>query len=107
MISSLSMIDLDTQEDAVARLGGDEFTVLVKSPLSRDATVGVANRVLGKISEPYQISDKKIRISASIGVSMNYPKGDKPEDLLREANQWMSQAANPKSMCIYMIRALS
>jgi diguanylate cyclase (GGDEF)-like protein len=80
------------QEDTVARLGGDEFTVLIKNPLSVDAAIGAANRILEKISEPYQMSDLSINISASIGVTMSYPKGDQPEDLLREADQAMYQA---------------
>jgi diguanylate cyclase (GGDEF)-like protein len=80
------------QEDTVARLGGDEFTVLIKKPLSVDTVIGAANRILEKISEPYQMSDLSLNISASIGVTMTYPKGDQPEDLLREADQAMYQA---------------
>jgi diguanylate cyclase (GGDEF)-like protein len=80
------------QEDTVARLGGDEFTILIKNPLSVDAVIGTANRILEKISEPYQMSGVSLNISASIGVTMSYPKGDQPEDLLREADQAMYQA---------------
>jgi diguanylate cyclase (GGDEF)-like protein len=80
------------QEDTVARLGGDEFTVLIKNPLSVDAAIGAANRILEKVSEPYQMSGVSLNISASIGVTMSYPKGDQPEDLLREADQAMYQA---------------
>ena len=79
-------------EDTVARLAGDEFTVLVKDPVSLDAAVEVAHRVLEKISEPYQVNGTELNITASIGVSMNYPKGDQPEDLLREADRAMYQA---------------
>src|ERR1044071_7981611 len=79
------------QEDTVARLGGDEFTVLIKNPLSVDAVIGAANRILEKISEPYQMSGVSLNISASIGVTMSYPRGDQPEDLLREADQAMYQ----------------
>jgi diguanylate cyclase (GGDEF)-like protein len=80
------------QEDTVARLGGDEFTVLVKDPSSLEVAMDLANRILERISEPYQMSDLNIIISASIGVSMSYPKGDQPEDLLREADHAMYQA---------------
>jgi diguanylate cyclase (GGDEF)-like protein len=79
-------------EDTVARLAGDEFTVLVKDPVSLDAAVEVAHRVLERISEPYKINGAQLNITASIGVSMNYPKGDQPEDLLREADRAMYQA---------------
>jgi diguanylate cyclase (GGDEF)-like protein len=80
------------QEDTVARLGGDEFTVLIKKPLSVEAVVGAANRILQKISEPYQLNGLSLNISASIGVTVRYPKGDQPEDLLREADQAMYHA---------------
>src|SRR5215216_3263989 len=83
------MLSTVRKEDTVARLGGDEFTVVVKDPFSLDMAVGVAKRVLESISEPYQISETDLNISASIGVSMSYPKGDQPEDLLREADDAM------------------
>ncbi len=86
------MLLLVRQEDTVARLGGDEFTVLIKNPLSVEAVIGTANRILEKISESYQMSDVSLNISASIGVTMSYPRGDQPEDLLREADQAMYQA---------------
>ena len=38
------------------------------------------------------MSNVSLNISASIGVTMSYPKGDQPEDLLREADQAMYQA---------------
>jgi diguanylate cyclase (GGDEF)-like protein len=80
------------EEDTVARLGGHEFTVVIKDPLSLDTVMDVANRVLKRISEPYQMNDLDLSISASIGISMSYPKGDRPEDLLREADDAMYQA---------------
>ena len=86
------MLSVIRPEDTVARLGGDEFTVLVKDPRSLDVATDMANRVLETISEPYQINGVDLSISASIGVSMAYPKGDQPEDLLREADDAMYQA---------------
>jgi len=89
-------------EDTVARLGGDEFTIVIKNPLSLEIATDVADRVLKRISEPYQISDIDINISASIGVSMRYPKGDQPEDLLREADDAMYQAKASGKSKVYV-----
>ena len=86
----------------MARLGGDEFTVVIKDPLSLDIAMDVANRVLQRISEPYQMNDLDLSISASIGVSMSYPKGDQPEDLLREADDAMYQAKSSGKSKIHM-----
>jgi len=89
---SKRMLSVVRQEDTVARLGGDEFTVLVKDPRSLDTAMEVANRILEKISETHQINGVDLSVSASIGLSISYPKGDKPEDLLREADDAMYHA---------------
>ena len=89
---SKRMLSVVRQEDTVARLGGDEFTVLVKDPRSLDTAMEVANRILEKISETHQINEVDLSVSASIGLSISYPKGDKPEDLLREADDAMYHA---------------
>ena len=86
------MLSVILPEDTIARLGGDEFTVLIKYPPSLDIAIGVANRILERIAEPYDMSGADFSISASIGVSMSYPMGDQPEDLLREADQAMYEA---------------
>jgi diguanylate cyclase (GGDEF)-like protein len=86
------MLSVTRQEDTLARLGGDEFTVLIKDPLSLDTPIGVANRMLDRIAEPYSLSGIEVNISASIGVSLHYPRGDQPEDLLRDADHAMYQA---------------
>ena len=52
----------------------------------------VANRILEKISETHQINEVDLSVSASIGLSISYPKGDQPEDLLREADDAMYRA---------------
>jgi len=89
---SKRMLSVVRQEDTVARLGGDEFTVLVKDPRSLDIAMEVANRILEKISESHQINGVDLSVSASIGLSISYPKGDQPEDLLREADDAMYRA---------------
>jgi len=98
------MVFVARPEDTVARLGGDEFTILIKNSHSVEDGVGVANRILERISEPYQINGVEINISASIGVSMSYPRGDQPEDLLREADQAMYQAKSggKSKICVHI-----
>ena len=96
------MLSAVREEDTVARLGGDEFTVLIKNPFSLDISMDMANRVLERILEPYRINGIDLSISASIGVSMKYPKGDQPEDLLREADGAMYQAKSSGKSKIYV-----
>ena len=86
------MLSVARQDDTVARFGGDEFIVLLKGLDLVDDAVGVANRILERISEPYRIGGEDLNISASIGVAVSFPRGDQPEDLLRHADHAMYQA---------------
>ena len=89
-------------EDTVARLGGDEFTILIKNPGSVDLAVDLAKHLLNIISEPYHLGGEAFKISASIGVALSYPRGDQPEDLLRDADHAMYQAKTEGKSKIYV-----
>ena len=58
--------------DLAGRIGGDEFTVLMTGLSLREDAMGLANRLLATLSEPYRIDDHEIAISASIGIA-GYP----------------------------------
>jgi len=58
--------------DVAGRIGGDEFTVLMSGLSLREDAMGLANRLLASLSEPYRIDDHEIVISASIGIA-GYP----------------------------------
>jgi len=72
--------------DTVARLGGDEFAVL----LDRDATVGMATalagRLLAAIGAPKAIAGTQRSIGASIGISVGTTGESSAETLMREAD---------------------
>jgi diguanylate cyclase (GGDEF)-like protein/PAS domain S-box-containing protein len=56
--------------DAVARLSGDEFIVLVESAEDAAQLADVAERLLEIIERPYEIDERRIFMTASIGVGM-------------------------------------
>lgn len=58
--------------DVAGRIGGDEFTVLMTGLSLREDAMGLANRLLAALSEPYRIDDHEIAISASVGIA-GYP----------------------------------
>jgi len=58
--------------DVAGRIGGDEFAVLVRGLGLREDAVGLANRLLATLSDPYRIDNNEIVISASIGIA-GYP----------------------------------
>lgn len=60
------------ESDTVARLGGDEFTVIlsrVKDP--KDVEL-VAQKIIERLGEPFQLGESVVYVSASIGITV-YP----------------------------------
>lgn len=77
--------------DIAARLGGDEFAVaLIHTDLKN--AVAFAERLIEIISEPYQIGEIGVGISASVGIA-GYPVSAKDVDtLLKSADHAMYKA---------------
>ncbi len=78
--------------DAVARLGGDEFTVIVGGLNDLSNVERIAQDILRKLAEPFQLGEELVYVSGSIGITF-YPKdGTKVEELLKNADQAMYEA---------------
>jgi diguanylate cyclase (GGDEF)-like protein/PAS domain S-box-containing protein len=58
--------------DTVARLGGDEFSIIINGVNEPKEVEILAHRILDKLANPFNIENKSIQISASIGISC-YP----------------------------------
>jgi diguanylate cyclase (GGDEF)-like protein len=71
-------------EDTVARLGGDEFAVLLRQAWP-SAIDGIAEHILGSLSQPVVVDGYELLVQASIGVADAQPSDD-PEALLRNAD---------------------
>ncbi|WP_370278687.1 EAL domain-containing protein [Pontibacterium sp.] len=80
--------------DLVSRLGGDEFTLLVKEPQAGIDQARLAEKVLTTLAEPYQVGDKTIHLTASIGISRYPADGSECKELLRTADMAMYRAKN-------------
>jgi diguanylate cyclase (GGDEF)-like protein len=72
--------------DTVARLGADEFAMLLHDVELRDRAVGVANRVLQALQEPFPINGRDIFINASIGIAFGAVGHQDAETLLQYAD---------------------
>ncbi|MFF4696922.1 putative bifunctional diguanylate cyclase/phosphodiesterase [Streptomyces chattanoogensis] len=83
--------------DIAARLGGDEFAALITGDGTRDRAQRefrvheIADRLRIKLSEPYRIDGRDVRVAASIGVAFADP-GVSPSALLRNADMAMYRA---------------
>ncbi|MDI3386143.1 EAL domain-containing protein [Streptomyces sp. B-S-A8] len=83
--------------DTAARLGGDEFAALIVGDGTRDRAARerhiheLADRLRLRLSEPYTIDGRDVRVAASIGVSFAEP-GVTAGELLRNADLAMYRA---------------
>ncbi|MGA3045696.1 MAG: diguanylate cyclase, partial [Terracidiphilus sp.] len=78
-------------QSVVARIGGDEFAVLIGHILhDSDASI-VAERILERLSEPFEFEGRSVFVSASIGIALS-STGDTAEELLRNADTAMYRA---------------
>jgi diguanylate cyclase (GGDEF)-like protein len=78
--------------DTAARFDGDEFAVLLHHLSNRHQAVLIARRVLHALRAPFSIMDRRVFITASIGVAFADPGQDDPQPLLRRADQALASA---------------
>ena len=77
--------------DSVARLGGDEFVIAAKC-LNREAAASIAQRLIDSLQEPFVIHKMKVRIGASIGISLAGFGSVSVDQLFDNADRAMYQA---------------
>ncbi len=80
------------ETDTVARFGGDEFMVLLTEvAATRDLNL-VLQKILQIFTKPYEIDQRQLMLSASIGISFYPQNGQDPETLIRYADIAMYQS---------------
>ena len=77
--------------DTVARLGGDEFAVLADPVESSQQVELLAERIVHRIAEPFELAAGTALVSASVGIVVTQGPAD-PVVLMRHADQAMYHA---------------
>jgi len=79
-------------EPMVGRLGGDEFVIVLNELGSESDACAVAERLLAVLNQPYDIGNRRLHLSISIGVV--FPASEKvdPDAVLQDASIAMVEA---------------
>jgi len=79
-------------EDMVARPGGDEFVIVSEGPIEGNFAARMADRVLGAFDAPFEVADRRLYISPSVGIAVAGSASDSAEGLVRNADAAMYRA---------------
>nr|WP_232839041.1 EAL domain-containing protein [Streptomyces triticisoli] len=75
-----------TSAPLVARLGGDEFALLVEDSTGTEQLAELAESVLTALQAPFEISGRRLSVSASIGVVERHAAGTSATALMQAAD---------------------
>ncbi len=87
------------ETDTAARLGGDEFILLVTDLQDVEIARMVASRILKSLEIPKKINSHKIKVGASIGISIYPNDSEYAEDLLKNADVAMYRSKKDGKHC--------
>jgi diguanylate cyclase (GGDEF)-like protein/PAS domain S-box-containing protein len=80
------------KSDTVARLGGDEFTVILTELEAPDQVERIAQAILNRLLQPFDLGEEQAFVSASIGITLYPDDALDIDDLLKHADQAMYAA---------------
>ena len=80
------------EADTVARLSGDEFAILLEDLVTTDDVVRVARKILQSFASPFDLGDRELFVTTSIGVGIFPEDGKSANDLLKSADTAMYRA---------------
>jgi diguanylate cyclase (GGDEF)-like protein len=78
--------------DTLARMGGDEFTFIFENVTGRENVEFLAGKIQAEFSQPFQLGDRLLEITPSLGVSLYPADGEDADTLLRQADIAMYRA---------------
>ncbi len=58
------------ESDTLARLGSDEFAVIQTGPRQAEAAAAVAQRIVERLSEPFDVNGHEVVIGCSVGIAL-------------------------------------
>ena len=74
------------ESDTVARIGGDEFVLLQTAAAQPEAARQLADRIVEKLSEPFDLDGNRVTIGASVGVALAPQDSMQADVLVQDAD---------------------
>ncbi len=84
--------DCVREGDTIARLGGDEFAILIQGIKTANHAAPIAQKILDSLVQPFELDDRELYITTSIGISLAPMDGDDAQSLLKHADIAMYRA---------------
>jgi diguanylate cyclase (GGDEF)-like protein/PAS domain S-box-containing protein len=81
-----------TSPEVLFRLGGDEFTILLDAVGDPSDAMRVARSIQMAVAEPFQVENREVRVSVSIGIALSTPAHERAEDLLKDSDVALRRA---------------
>jgi diguanylate cyclase (GGDEF)-like protein len=85
--------------DTVSRFGGDEFTVLAAAVEHRHDAVELAQRLTRALGQPFQVAEREVVLTSSVGISFTLDADADPDTLIHEADLAMYRAKERGGAC--------
>ncbi|WP_260295319.1 putative bifunctional diguanylate cyclase/phosphodiesterase [Sedimenticola hydrogenitrophicus] len=83
------LLSITREDDTIARLGGDEFVLLMEEVRDTADIISLAQKILDKLNERFEINGQSIFVGGSIGISLYPQDGETAETLLKNADAAM------------------
>lgn len=78
--------------DSVARLGGDEFTIIMEKLARPEDGATIAGKIGQAMQPPFSLEGHTVKVTVSIGLAYYQGGPQKPEALLKQADDMLYQA---------------
>jgi diguanylate cyclase (GGDEF)-like protein/PAS domain S-box-containing protein len=75
-----------SENEICGRLGGDEFAIVIRDASDLNRVQLVADRVIDRLSQPYEVDHHTLYVGASIGSAIGPRDGNTVETLMRNAD---------------------
>lgn len=75
-----------SENELCGRLGGDEFAIVIRDASDLSRVEQVAERVIARLSHPYEVDHHTLYVGASIGSAIGLRDGSTVETIMRNAD---------------------